>query len=106
MANARGLLPKARREDLASADDGWLRLVALALASWLLAPASTLTIRERNEAIAELRPRLDLREDLELLGVEVRAGIDPGALAAWGTARRVFPGSAVPIAAAILGIVP
>ncbi len=75
-----------------------------ALASWLLAPASTLAIRERNEAISELRPRLDLREDLELLGVEVRAGIDPGALAAWGTARRVFPGSAVPIAAAILGI--
>ena len=51
----------------------------------------------------ELRPRLDLREDLELLGVEVRAGIDPAALAAWGTARRVFPGPAVPIAAAILG---
>ena len=42
--------------------------------------------------IRELRPQLDLREDLELLGVEVRQGIDPAALAAWGTATRVFPG--------------
>jgi len=74
-----------------------------ALASWLLAPASPQAIRERHTAISELGPRLDLREDLELLGVEVRAGIDPAALADWGTAQRVFPGPAVPIAAAILG---
>jgi len=74
-----------------------------ALSSWLLAPASPEAIRERHAAISELRPRLDLREDLELLGVEVRAGIDPAALAAWGTGRRVFPGPAVPVAAAILG---
>ena len=32
------------------------------------------TIAERHEAVDELRPRLDLREDLELLGAEVRAG--------------------------------
>ena len=74
------------------------------LASWLLAPASPEAIRERHAAISELRPRLDLREDLELLGVEVRAGIDPAALAAWGTAQRVFPGPAVPIVATILGV--
>jgi len=73
------------------------------LAAWLLAPASPEAIRDRHTAISELRPRLDLREDLELLGVEVRAGIDPAALAAWGTARRVFPRPAVPIAATILG---
>ena len=49
-----------------------------ALASWLLAPASPETlIHERHEAIIELRPRLDLREDLELLGSDVRSGIDP-----------------------------
>ena len=47
------------------------------LASWLLAPASREEIHERHEAIDELRPRLDLREDLELLGAEVRAGLDP-----------------------------
>ncbi|MFI5458951.1 MAG: DNA mismatch repair protein MutS [Isosphaerales bacterium] len=73
------------------------------LAKWLLAPASPVAIHERHTAISELRPRLDLREDLELLGVEVRAGIDPAALAAWGTGQRVFPGPAVPVAATILG---
>ena len=73
------------------------------LAAWLLAPAGPEAIGERHAAIRELRPRLDLREDLDLLGVEVRAGIDPAALAAWGTARRVFPGLAVPITAFILG---
>ena len=60
-----------------------------ALASWLLAPATPATIRERHEAVAELRPRLDLREDLELLGVEVRGGIDPAALAPGDEPPRV-----------------
>jgi hypothetical protein len=73
------------------------------LASWLLAPASPEVIRDRHEAIRELRPQLDLREDLELLGVEIRAGIDPAALSAWGTAIQEFQGPAIPLAATILG---
>ncbi|MGP0069964.1 MAG: MutS-related protein [Isosphaeraceae bacterium] len=72
------------------------------LASWLLAPAMPDEIDERHEAIDELRPRLDLREDLELLGAEVRAGIDPAALAAWCVVPRVFHGWALPVVAAIL----
>ena len=56
--------------------------------------------RERHEAVDELRPRLDLREDLELLGAEVRAGIDPEALAAWCAAPRVFTGWVMPVVAA------
>ena len=75
-----------------------------ALASWLLAPALPETLTERHEALTELRPRLDLREDLELLGSDVRSGIDPEALAAWGKAPRVFPGSGLRIAAAILAL--
>ncbi len=74
------------------------------LAAWLLAPANLEEIAERHEAVRELRPQLDLREDLELLGVEVRQGIDPVSLAEWGTANRVFPGFLVPIAALILGL--
>jgi hypothetical protein len=74
-----------------------------ALSSWLLAPAPPGMIRQRHEAILELRPQLDLREDLELLGVEVRGGIDPAGLAAWGTSHRVFPGKAVFVVALILG---
>ena len=73
-----------------------------ALASWLLAPALSETLSQRHEAVNELRPKLDLREDLELLGSDVRSGIDPEALAAWGTAPRAFRGSGLRIAAAIL----
>ena len=75
-----------------------------ALASWLLAPAAPEMIRQRHEAVSELRPQLDLREDLELLGVEVRGGIDPTALAGWGTSQRVFSGKTVFVIATILGV--
>ena len=75
-----------------------------ALAGWLLGPASIETIRHRHAAVAELRPALDLREDLELLGVEVRGGIDPTALAAWGRSQREFPRKTVSIVAAILAV--
>jgi hypothetical protein len=74
-----------------------------ALASWLLAPATAEMIRLRHGALSELRPRLDLREDLELLGAHVRDGIDPGALAAWGQGQREFPRKTVFIAATALG---
>ena len=56
------------------------------LAAWLLAPASPAEVRARQRAVAELAPRLDLREALAVLGEDVRAAVDPGALAAWGRA--------------------
>ncbi len=54
-----------------------------ALAGWLLAPADPAEVRARQQAIDELRHRLDLREDLALLGEERRSGIHPATLAAW-----------------------
>jgi hypothetical protein len=54
------------------------------LASWLLAPAPPDVARARQRAVAELAPGLDLREDLAVLGDEVRAGVDPAKLGAWG----------------------
>lgn len=78
-----------------------------ALAAWLLAPASPQVVADRQEAVKELRPRLDLREDLELLGVDVRDGIDPTALVKWGRGDRVFPGRSlrfVALGLASLGI--
>ncbi len=54
-------------------------------------------------AITELRPRLDLREDLELLGVEVREGIDPSALAEWSTAQREFPTRTIMVITTLIG---
>jgi len=56
------------------------------LADWLLAPAPPEVVRARQAAVAELRPRLDLREDLALLGEGVRSGEDAQALAAWAAA--------------------
>jgi len=56
------------------------------LARWLLAPAPLETARERQAAIEELRPRVDLREDLAILAADVRTGVDPVSLAAWGEA--------------------
>jgi hypothetical protein len=54
------------------------------LARWLLHPGDPDVLRLRHEAIDELRPMLDLREDLALLGEDVRTGLHPEALAAWG----------------------
>ena len=74
------------------------------LADWLLAPASPGDLRDRQDAIRELRPLIDLREDLASLGVEVRAGVHPGSLAAWGTAAPALPSKITRGAAALLAV--
>src|SRR5688572_17485852 len=56
------------------------------LAEWLLMPAPPAVVRARQEAIVELRPRLDLREDLALLGEGVPTGSDAQALNQWAAA--------------------
>src|SRR3954453_19288924 len=45
------------------------------LARWLLAPAEPQTLLERNQAVEELRPRIDLREDLAVLAEEAHSGV-------------------------------
>ncbi|MGB8540360.1 MAG: hypothetical protein WCD49_01870 [Candidatus Acidiferrales bacterium] len=54
------------------------------LANWLLIPAPPGEVRLRNDGVSELRPRLDLREDLAILGKDFRSGVQPEALVAWG----------------------
>jgi MutS domain V len=54
------------------------------LARWLLEPSDAETVRARNEAVSELRGRLDLREDLANLGEDIQTGVQPEALARWG----------------------
>lgn len=70
------------------------------LATWLVSPALREEVLARQEAIQELRDRLDLREDLALAGEELRAAVDADRLAAWGRARPVFSSPWAPIAAA------
>ncbi len=54
------------------------------LAAWLSAPAAPNVVEERQQAVVELAPSLDLREDLAVMGEDVEAGVHPAALAAWG----------------------
>jgi MutS-like protein len=62
-----------------------------ALASWLLAPAAVATVVERQQAIAELRERLDLREDLAVLGETAGVGVQPEELVRWAESPNQLP---------------
>lgn len=65
------------------------------LAAWLKAPAAVEEVRLRHEAIREMRPNLDLREDLALAGEDIRAGVHPGMLTRWASLPPVrFPSPA------------
>jgi hypothetical protein len=52
------------------------------LAAWLLTPADPASVRARQAAVQELAPRLDLREDLAVLGEDVAAVVRPESLLA------------------------
>jgi hypothetical protein len=56
------------------------------LASWLLGPASPALVGERQTAVEELRGRLDMREDLAVLGAEARRAVDSTAVREWARA--------------------
>jgi hypothetical protein len=60
------------------------------LARWLMTPAAPEEVRRRQEAVAELRPALDLREDLARLGEDVRTDDDPDGLIEWAEAPPVL----------------
>ena len=61
------------------------------LARWLLSPASRETIRERQAGVADLRARLDLREELAVLGEDSKVGVRPDALLTWAEAPNGLP---------------
>jgi hypothetical protein len=66
------------------------------LAGWLKAPADPQVVRARQEAVTELAPRTDLREDLAVLGEDARTGLHAEALATWGEQPSPLGSSAVP----------
>jgi hypothetical protein len=53
------------------------------LAQWLKSPASLDVIRERQASITDLKDRLDLREELAVIGEHANVGIHPAALLQW-----------------------
>jgi hypothetical protein len=56
------------------------------LAAWLLSPSPVAEIKQRHAALSELRTRLDLREDISLLGDDLKAVIHAEALTHWAEA--------------------
>lgn len=76
------------------------------LAQWLLAPATREEAAARQQAVAELRSRLDLREDLAVLGDSVRSDMDPDKVSSWAESESVvFPWGARFIAPILAGAV-
>jgi hypothetical protein len=60
------------------------------LASWLQSPVPPAEVRARQEAVAELRDRVDLREQIALLGETYREGDDPEPLNRWAAGPAVL----------------
>ncbi len=75
------------------------------LAEWLLAPASIEEIRRRQLAADELKSRLDFRERLSTLGENLRLGVTPESLAAWGEDSSRFQSKIIRILAPLLAAV-
>ena len=73
-----------------------------ALAQWLLAPASPAVVHARHAAIADLRGRLDLREEMAVLGEDTGVGVHPDSLLAWAEAPNRLPRGLLVAAALVL----
>ncbi|HUE86617.1 MAG TPA: hypothetical protein VMO26_11115 [Vicinamibacterales bacterium] len=75
------------------------------LAAWLLAPAPPDVVRARQAAVTELSHKLDLREDLAVLGPDLDATVRTHDLTVWATApphlRGTWPRIVLPLAAAV-----
>ncbi len=72
------------------------------LASWLLTAVPVEEVLARQEAVRELRARLDLRTELFSLGETLRLSVRPEELAAWGERKPVFDKRATRVTTRIL----
>jgi len=75
------------------------------LSAWLLAPATPEAVRARQEAVRELAPALDLREDLAVLGGALGDEADTDRLLRWAASRdRPGPAWLRPAAGALAAV--
>jgi MutS domain V len=72
------------------------------LARWLLTPASPDEVRDRQAAARELSGRLDFREGLSATGEDLRLGVRPTQLVAWGEATDDLPSGIIRILTPLL----
>jgi hypothetical protein len=71
------------------------------LAGWLLAPAGAVEVRDRQTAVAELRGRLDLREEIAYLAGQVTASDELRHIARWGQAAPALTAPAARLLGAL-----
>ena len=75
------------------------------LAAWLKRPAPPDRVRERQSAVQELAPRLDLREELAILGPDVARAVRTHDLLAWAAEpprlAATWPRIVLPLVASI-----
>ena len=74
------------------------------LASWLLSAANRDEIISRQDAVGELRPRLDLREDLAVLGQSLDSHYDAARLSEWAQGSPVAFSAWERLAAPVLAV--
>jgi hypothetical protein len=72
------------------------------LAHWLLTPAAAEVIRARHVAVADLRDRLQLREDFALEGASTRVGVQPESLLKWAATNNELQGWHIAAVAVVL----
>ena len=75
------------------------------LAEWLRSPSSVSTVIERQGLIAELRTKLELREDLAVTGDELRARLNPESLTKWCESAPVLGGPIIRAITALVAVV-
>ncbi len=74
------------------------------LARWLLSPATHEEALSRQQAVRELSTRMDLREDLALLGEDVRAEVHAEAFGRWGAGDAVSFAGGLRVLAPVLAL--
>jgi hypothetical protein len=65
------------------------------LAAWLSEGSDLAAILERQKLIAELREKLDLREDLAVTGEDLKVRLNPETLVTWSEGESILPKEAI-----------
>ena len=74
------------------------------LSEWLLSGSDPDTVRLRQTALQDLAARPELREDLFILGADVRSGVDSSALVGWATGPPILSTGWLRTAVALLAV--
>ena len=88
-------------ELLATTESPW---GANTLAEWLLSPASAEVVRQRQEAVAELAPLVELREDIAREHDDAVETVNPETLSKWAIEPPVLVSRGARLVALVLGV--